>query len=101
MNCSFCTFILAVITLVVMRTNGLGLLQSVVRPIRRPSFSSVSVGIFSNNRRSYFSMKDEDTAKNVLNKFSRTITEPPSQGASQAMLYATGLTPDNINAPQV
>ena len=39
--------------------------------------------------------------KNVLNKYSRTITEPPSQGASQAMLYATGLTPDTINAPQV
>jgi len=37
----------------------------------------------------------------VLNKFSRTITEPPSQGASQAMLYATGLTPETINFPQV
>lgn len=37
----------------------------------------------------------------VLNKYSRTITEPPSQGASQAMLYATGLTPSNIKLPQV
>ena len=36
-----------------------------------------------------------------LNKYSRTITEPPSQGASQAMLYATGLTPDTITNPQV
>jgi dihydroxy-acid dehydratase len=40
-------------------------------------------------------------AKPVLNKYSRIITEPPSQGASQAMLYATGVTPDKINLPQV
>jgi hypothetical protein len=39
--------------------------------------------------------------KVVLNKYSRIITEPPSQGASQAMLYATGLTPDKIKLPQV
>ena len=37
----------------------------------------------------------------VLNKYSRTITEPPSQGASQAMLYGTGLTEKTINLPQV
>eukprot|EP00600_Ochromonadales_sp_CCMP1393_P002827 CAMPEP_0174987046 /NCGR_PEP_ID=MMETSP0004_2-20121128/19313_1 /TAXON_ID=420556 /ORGANISM="Ochromonas sp., Strain CCMP1393" /LENGTH=608 /DNA_ID=CAMNT_0016240029 /DNA_START=51 /DNA_END=1878 /DNA_ORIENTATION=+ len=37
----------------------------------------------------------------VMNKFSRTITEPPSQGASQAMLYATGLTPEKISSAQV
>lgn len=36
-----------------------------------------------------------------LNKYSKTITEPKSQGASQAMLYATGLTPDTIQNPQV
>jgi dihydroxy-acid dehydratase len=39
--------------------------------------------------------------KPVLNKYSRIITEPKSQGASQAMLYATGLTPDTIKLPQV
>ena len=38
---------------------------------------------------------------NVLNKYSRTITEPPSQGASQAMLYGTGLTEKTIHLPQV
>lgn len=37
----------------------------------------------------------------ILNKYSRTITEPPKQGASQAMLYATGLTPETIKNPQV
>ncbi len=36
-----------------------------------------------------------------LNKYSRRITQPRSQGASQAMLYATGLTPEDMNKPQV
>ena len=37
----------------------------------------------------------------MLNKFSSRITQPPSQGASQAMLYATGLQPDDLNKGQV
>jgi dihydroxy-acid dehydratase len=36
-----------------------------------------------------------------LNRYSRRITEPPSQGASQAMLFATGLTPEDLTKPQV
>ncbi|KAL7624967.1 dihydroxy-acid dehydratase ilv3 [Parahypoxylon ruwenzoriense] len=36
-----------------------------------------------------------------LNKVSRTITQPKAQGASQAMLYATGLTEDDLSKPQV
>lgn len=36
-----------------------------------------------------------------LNKFSAHITQPASQGASQAMLYATGLSPADLNKPQV
>lgn len=49
-----------------------------------------------------FSMNaDSNEGKVILNKYSRTITEPPSQGASQAMLYATGLTPEKITLPQV
>jgi dihydroxy-acid dehydratase len=39
--------------------------------------------------------------KNVLNKVSRNITQPKSQGASQAMLYGTGMTEDDMNKPQV
>ena len=35
------------------------------------------------------------------NKYSAVITEDISQGASQAMLYATGLTEININKPQI
>jgi dihydroxy-acid dehydratase len=36
-----------------------------------------------------------------INKISRKITQPKSQGASQAMLYGTGLTPDEMNKAQV
>ncbi|KAI3657504.1 hypothetical protein MP638_001197 [Amoeboaphelidium occidentale] len=37
----------------------------------------------------------------AYNKYSRTITQPKSQGASQAMLYATGLTEEDMSKPQV
>jgi dihydroxy-acid dehydratase len=36
-----------------------------------------------------------------LNKYSARITEPRSQGASQAMLYGTGLTEADMGKPQV
>lgn len=36
-----------------------------------------------------------------LNRFSRRITQPKSQGASQAMLLGTGLSPEDLNKPQV
>src|SRR5205814_8655295 len=37
----------------------------------------------------------------MLNKYSSRITQPASQGASQAMLIATGLSIDDLNKPQV
>ncbi|KAK9461721.1 dihydroxy-acid/6-phosphogluconate dehydratase [Lipomyces oligophaga] len=42
----------------------------------------------------------EDDLKN-LNHFSAEITQPKSQGASQAMLYATGFTDEDFNRGQV
>ncbi len=36
-----------------------------------------------------------------MNRYSSRITQPPSQGASQAMLYATGLTPADLAKAQV
>ncbi len=36
-----------------------------------------------------------------LNRYSRQITEPKSQGASQAMLLGTGLTDEDLAKPQV
>ncbi len=36
-----------------------------------------------------------------LNRYSARITQPKSQGASQAMLYGTGLTHDDMDKPQI
>lgn len=36
-----------------------------------------------------------------LNKYSMEITQPRSQGASQAMLFATGLTEEDLNKAQI
>ena len=36
-----------------------------------------------------------------LNKYSSRITQPASQGASQAMLYGTGMTREDMDKPQV
>ena len=41
------------------------------------------------------------TDKQVLNKYSRRITQSPQQGTSQAMLYGAGLTEDDMEKPQV
>ena len=41
------------------------------------------------------------TTSNSLNKYSAHITQPASQGASQAMLYGTGLTEADMDKPQV
>mmetsp|Transcript_76858 Transcript_76858/g.215640 ORF Transcript_76858/g.215640 Transcript_76858/m.215640 type:complete len:646 (-) Transcript_76858:2501-4438(-) len=46
-------------------------------------------------------MADDAEEEKVLNKFSRFLTGPKSQGASQAMLYATGLKEEDMNKPQV
>jgi dihydroxy-acid dehydratase len=37
----------------------------------------------------------------TLNKYSSHITQPKAQGASQAMLYATGLTEQDMAKPEV
>ncbi len=36
-----------------------------------------------------------------LNRYSRQITQPKSQGASQAMLYGTGMSPEDMDKPQL
>lgn len=36
-----------------------------------------------------------------LNKYSKTITQDPTQPASQAMLYGVGLTDDDMKKPQI
>ncbi|KZV34052.1 dihydroxy-acid dehydratase, mitochondrial-like [Dorcoceras hygrometricum] len=41
------------------------------------------------------------TSATKLNKYSSRITEPKSQGASQAVLYGVGLSDDDLHKPQV
>ncbi len=36
-----------------------------------------------------------------INRYSKNITQPRKQGASQAMLYATGMTPEDMDKAQV
>jgi dihydroxy-acid dehydratase len=42
-----------------------------------------------------------DPARKPLNEVSARITQPRSQGASQAMLHATGLSPEDLGKAQV
>jgi len=46
-------------------------------------------------------IKGNHIKSNKGNKYSARITQPKSQGASQAMLYATGLTDEDLDKPQV
>ena len=41
------------------------------------------------------------TDRAILNRYSSRITQPPIQGASQAMLLATGLKEEDLSKPQV
>lgn len=43
----------------------------------------------------------EDSPAPPLNKYSSKITQPKSQGASQAVLFGVGLTEGDLNKPQV
>jgi len=43
----------------------------------------------------------ESVVPKKLNRFSARVTEPRAQGASQAMLYGTGLTPADMAKPEV
>ncbi|KAI0076350.1 dihydroxy-acid and 6-phosphogluconate dehydratase [Panus rudis PR-1116 ss-1] len=55
------------------------------------------------NARNYSSSARRCNEKPVLNRYSRTVTQPKTQGASQAMLYATeGVNEDeDLNKPMV
>ncbi|RLO06060.1 hypothetical protein DYB28_002596 [Aphanomyces astaci] len=62
------------------------------RPWRRQSMQLA--------RRAMSSNADKDD-KAKLNKFSSVLTEHKSRGAAQAMLFATGITEDDLTKPQV
>ena len=43
----------------------------------------------------------EKEEEEELNRYSRQITQDKSQGASQAMLYATGMDSDDFDTPRL
>jgi dihydroxy-acid dehydratase len=45
--------------------------------------------------------KDQDIKYMALNKYSKTVTQDPTQPASQAMLYGIGLTTEDLSKAQV
>jgi len=53
------------------------------------------------NSNSQKAKSEKPSEKVVMNKYSRILTQPKSQGASQAMLYATGLKEEDMSKPQV
>lgn len=66
------------------------------------AFSLQSVGRSSSKTTTHLRMDSEGhDEKPVLNKYSRTLTQTKVQGASQAMLYATGITEEDLDKPQV
>ena len=46
-------------------------------------------------------MSSTSDSDRPLNRYSCKITQPKSQGASQAMLYATGLSEDDMHKAQI
>ncbi|OWY91564.1 Dihydroxy-acid dehydratase, partial [Phytophthora megakarya] len=52
-----------------------------------------------------FATSNSDAPKAVdgvrINRYSANVTQPKARGASQAMLYATGMTEDDMDKPQV
>ncbi|OAA51942.1 dihydroxy-acid dehydratase [Metarhizium rileyi] len=55
----------------------------------------------SRNHGRFLSTTSPLQADDKLNRISSSITQPKSQGASQAMLYATGLSEDDMNKAQI
>jgi dihydroxy-acid dehydratase len=63
--------------------------------------TNVDLELTSFLRRLLSSSASRHAEEKKLNKVSSTITQHKSQGASQAMLYATGMTEEDMNKPQV
>ena len=64
--------------------------------IHKASLTSTSIRSIS-----YTAKRKAESSNPQLNKISQHVTQPKSQGASQAMLYATGLEPSDMSKAQV
>ena len=77
--------------------------SNVRRSLRRPSKLVVRASKGQESAQAADVAQAVDVAEKTqqLNKYSARITQPKSQGASQAMLYGVGLTEEDMNKPQV
>ena len=72
--------------------------EALCSQLAEPVTNRTSRSLSTTVPRQKISALDDDSA---LNKVSRVVTQPISQGASQAMLYATGLEPEDMDKAQV
>lgn len=63
--------------------------------------SQCSQNCHSRSKYTTTARRKESSSEPQLNKVSQHVTQPKSQGASQAMLYATGLEPSDMSKAQV
>ncbi|KAJ1915508.1 dihydroxy-acid dehydratase ilv3 [Mycoemilia scoparia] len=68
-----------------------------LRALRSQSYITRNLSIFKNT--ALYSTKSD--GENKINQYSANVTQPKSQGASQAMLYATGLKESDMSKAQV
>lgn len=83
-----------------------GGMHTLTMPCLQPRMRSISIIKASNDIDEVLKENAPPKSSSVegtegLNLYSRRITQPKSQGASQAMLFGTGLTSDDMNKPQV
>ncbi|KAN0095406.1 dihydroxy-acid dehydratase [Hyaloscypha variabilis] len=67
----------------------------------RGALTARTAGKYIRGISSSSSLRSSQDGEPRLNKVSAAITQPKSQGASQAMLYATGMTEESLNKAQV
>jgi dihydroxy-acid dehydratase len=85
---------------------SLGKYSAVSKPIIRGTSARYPVWVSADYNRGLsnlppFAFSKDSTVPAALNKISSHITQPKSQGASQAMLYATGMNDDDMQKAQV
>ncbi|KAJ2480896.1 hypothetical protein IWW56_002137 [Coemansia sp. RSA 2131] len=72
-----------------------------LRVIQSKTVRKAAAGVIRQTRAVSQSAIRLEAEKPKLNRYSSMITQPKSQGASQAMLFGTGLKEDDMSKPQV
>ena len=72
-----------------------------VQPPRKPAQRLQAIAAPEKVLEAVGSPSDKGASAKGLNKYSRNVTQVKQQGGSQAMLYATGISDDDFDKPQV